>query len=208
MTDSPKIAIADIIEVVSAYYGVSPIAIRSRRKDTISTTARQVVCWFGCNRTEYSSGTIGSKINRDHSTVLHGRDKVEEMRADPEFRATLDGLEAAIIVAAQLRARRMIPTPAAIDPYEVARRVVEGGDRAAGMLSIAEIRAMCEALETEHQPHDELTQLRKSVADLVAARREVERARFSTGERAANVRLERALTALSKQLSTEVDSNA
>jgi len=52
--------------------------IRGPRKSSI-IIARHLYCWFAMNLSGKTSIEIGNSINRDHSTVLHARDKVQNM---------------------------------------------------------------------------------------------------------------------------------
>lgn len=204
MTSEPRITVADIVEAVAAHCRVSAIAIRSQRRDAATAHARHLVCWLACRLTECSTSTIGARLGgRDHTTILHGRDKIEALRADPAFVEEMDGIEAAIRAVAELRQRRLLPAPIAIDPLDVARRVADGDERTAGLVSIAEIAAVCKALDNARRDVD----LRRSAVDLVAAHREYQRARYSPGERHARNALERALEGLSKIISTTVESS-
>lgn len=211
MTDAPKITIGDIVEAVAAHYAMTPIAIRSPRQDSLVAQARHVVFWFAGAMTDLSNVAIGRALgDRDHATVLRGRERIADLRNDQAVRDVMDGIEAAIIVMARLRERKIVPAPRHIDPYEVAHRVATGDERAAGVLSIAEIAAVCEtleALQALHAPQFELHRLRQAAGEVVEARREQERALYSPAERSARARFECALKALSKQFSTnEVES--
>lgn len=148
MSDAPKITLADIIEAVSAHYGVSAALICSPRRESAIVHARHVVCWLARTLTHQSFASIGRRLgDRDHATIIYCYGKIEEMRADPAFREEMDGIEAAIRAVAELRERKIMRVTREIDPYAVARRVLEAGDRAAGMVTIAEITAMCAALD-------------------------------------------------------------
>lgn len=207
MSEQPHITIKDIIEAVALHYSVTPAAIRSSRKDGLVSRARHVVCWLAGRQTETTNMAIGRELHCDHSVAIRGRREIEELREqEPAIRDLLDGLEAATLAVATLRARQIIPPPRHIDAYEVAARVAVGGSRAAGMAAIAEIIAVCETLDSfAKQHHDRLRDdgLRSICAEVVEARAAAGRALYTPGEKHARARLERALDALLRELSEQ-----
>lgn len=150
-----KIQIADIVEACAAHYAVTPVAIRSSRRNHEVMEARHVACWFASALTEKSSVQIGKALgNRDPTTVIFASRKIEARRLDPAFRETMDGIEAAIRAAARLREMNAATPALAVDPREVARRILEGGERAASQASMAEIMALAEALAIEEDEEE------------------------------------------------------
>lgn len=207
MSDTPQITIADILEAVAAHYGLTPAAIRSSRRDGLVSRARHIVCWLAGLHTEATNMAIGRALHCDHTVAIRGRREIQELRAhDPAIGELLDGLAAAAIAVATLRARMVLPPPRHIDAFEAARRIVDGGNRAAGMASVAEIMAICETLESfadEQDDHRRRERLRGASAEVVEARAAVEKATYTAGERQARARLERALNALSNELAQQ-----
>ena len=77
-----KPTIADLIATTADLTGVAPELFTSPRKDRRTARARQLVMYLACRHTDLSLHAIGEALGgRDHSTVLHGRDKVESMLA-------------------------------------------------------------------------------------------------------------------------------
>ena len=78
-SERKEITVAYIIDVVSEHFGV-------RREDIISTKRsqnivypRQIVMYFAREMTNLSMKAIGEQIGgRDHSTVIHSIEKVED----------------------------------------------------------------------------------------------------------------------------------
>lgn len=79
-----KPTVPDLIAAASDLTGVAPELFTAARKDRRTARARQLVMYLACYHTDLSLSAIGQALGgRDHSTVLHGRDKVESMLADP-----------------------------------------------------------------------------------------------------------------------------
>lgn len=83
-----KPTVAELIAAASDVTSVAPELFTSPRKDRRTARARQLVMYLACHHTDLSLNAIGEALGgRDHSTVLHGRDKVESLltkSADPE----------------------------------------------------------------------------------------------------------------------------
>lgn len=83
-----RVSVDQIIEIVCRYYGVSTDALSSSsRKSTISMP-RQVAMFLARTETEASLPQIGAQLgNRDHTTILHGYEKVAALvETDPQLR--------------------------------------------------------------------------------------------------------------------------
>jgi len=63
-------------------FRVSPLALKSPRRNRRLAHARFFIAYWAIRRTMLSSTQIGRLLGgRDHTTVLHGRDKYRELRA-------------------------------------------------------------------------------------------------------------------------------
>ncbi len=83
-TRKTKPTIAELIAATSDITAVSPELFTAARKDRRTARARQIVMYLACHHTDLSLNAIGEALGgRDHSTVLHGRDKVESLLAQP-----------------------------------------------------------------------------------------------------------------------------
>jgi chromosomal replication initiator protein len=75
-----KPTVAELIAAASDLTGVAPELFTAARKDRRTARARQLVMYLACHHTDLSLSAIGQALGgRDHSTVLHGRDKVESL---------------------------------------------------------------------------------------------------------------------------------
>ncbi|MBY6243886.1 hypothetical protein, partial [Methylosinus sp. Sm6] len=99
--------------------------------------------------------------------------------------------------------RRVIGPLREIDPIAVAIRVAQGGARDAGRVSVDEIRAVCEALTDERHALLEARSLIAAAKEAAAALHEQRQARFTIREPSADVRVRKALEALSQQFESQ-----
>lgn len=83
-----------LIVRAAEHYGLSPKAVLANRRQTSIVRARWAVAWAAQHATEYSYPRIGRALGgRDHTTVMHGVRRAEEIRArDSAFRALTDEL--------------------------------------------------------------------------------------------------------------------
>ena len=80
-TDGNKNTITSnlILSVVAEHFGISTADILSQKKNKDIAYPRQIAMYLCCNMTGDSLQQIGKIIgDRDHSTVIHGRDKISE----------------------------------------------------------------------------------------------------------------------------------
>ncbi len=93
---SERVGVNEVIDVVCRYYGVQPDAMSgSSRKNAISQP-RQVAMFLSRTETDASLPQIGNHLgNRDHSTVLHGFDKIAAMvETDAQMRRDIMEIKA------------------------------------------------------------------------------------------------------------------
>jgi hypothetical protein len=77
----PSLAI--IMDVVCRHYEVTPLDIRSDRRTRNVILPRQIVMYLARHMTTQSYPWIGMKLGgRDHTTVLHGAEKIKGLRID------------------------------------------------------------------------------------------------------------------------------
>lgn len=88
-----------IKRVVARAYGLSVIDIESSRRTQPIVRPRQIVCYLSATMTRRSLPAIGRALgDRDHTTILHARDKIARLRAiDPVLDMKLEGLKAIIL---------------------------------------------------------------------------------------------------------------
>lgn len=75
MTSSSDVA--DILEVVSKITGVTPTELVSRRRQKEYVRARHIAIQLMIEMTDLSYVQIGSALNRDHTTVIYVKKKME-----------------------------------------------------------------------------------------------------------------------------------
>ncbi len=88
------ITVEFIVEVVAEHHNLTPAEIYSKDKSRNISYPRQIVMYLCRKLTELSVTEIGKSLgNRDHSTVLHGYDKVAgDIEKDISLRNTIDVL--------------------------------------------------------------------------------------------------------------------
>jgi chromosomal replication initiator protein len=75
-----ELSLENILNVVAAYFKISPEQITGKGKTVEVATARQIAMYIARHNTTYSLKTIGGFFGgRDHSTVIHSINKITEM---------------------------------------------------------------------------------------------------------------------------------
>lgn len=75
-----SITVDEIIEAVCQYYAVTPEEVRGPRRNQSFAVPRQMVMYLSRKLTSASLPKIGENLGgRDHTTVLHGCAKIEEL---------------------------------------------------------------------------------------------------------------------------------
>ena len=94
---SGTITIENIQKVVADHYNVSIADLKSKKKDRKFVIPRQISIYICCILTEYSTTEIGNEFGgRDHTTIMHARDKVENLlKTDPSMSSTVELLSRA-----------------------------------------------------------------------------------------------------------------
>jgi chromosomal replication initiation ATPase DnaA len=76
-----------ILKAVNEVTLISENDILSKNRLKEIVFARHLYCYFACEKTRYSLKSIGTFINRDHATVIHGNNKIlYELEYYPEVR--------------------------------------------------------------------------------------------------------------------------
>jgi len=84
----PVPSIGRLVDAAAAEFGITAAAILSPRRDASFVEARQVVMYLASAHLKRSLPTIGRCLNRDHTTVLHARDRIAaRIAAEPDFAA-------------------------------------------------------------------------------------------------------------------------
>lgn len=94
ISSNKKITINDIKEVTANYYNISLEDLVSKKKTKNIAYPRQVAMYIGRKLTDLSLPKLGEEFGgRDHSTVLHACNKIEEdMENSQEVKKSVDDL--------------------------------------------------------------------------------------------------------------------
>ncbi|MBM3190174.1 MAG: chromosomal replication initiator protein DnaA, partial [Chloroflexi bacterium] len=80
MRPTTKVGLAEIIAIVAGHFGLTPEDLTGRRRTQDIALARQVAMYLARELTEESYPQIGKALGgRDHTTVLHGCDKISAL---------------------------------------------------------------------------------------------------------------------------------
>jgi len=66
-----------ILRVICEINDVDIVDVKGKSRNKELVTARREYCYFTCNVSKKSMEKIGAKINKDHATVLHHKNKME-----------------------------------------------------------------------------------------------------------------------------------
>ena len=93
--DDRPLTVDDIIETVCNHFKVSSTAVAGRSRKREYVEARQVTMYLAQKYTKMPSSRIGKLVGgRDHSTVIHSCNQVEErMKLDSHFQSELTSIE-------------------------------------------------------------------------------------------------------------------
>jgi chromosomal replication initiator protein len=99
-TVSPQqaLSIEEIIDGVARFYHLEPDDLTGARRTKDLALARQVAMYLAREETSSSLVHIGVSLgNRDHTTVMHGHDKIErEIEEDDKLRREVLAIKAAL----------------------------------------------------------------------------------------------------------------
>ncbi|BAE49256.1 helix-turn-helix domain-containing protein [Paramagnetospirillum magneticum] len=142
---TPRLSIAFVQHQVAKAFGIDPRMMTSSQRAKKLARPRQVAMWIVARiMPSLSMPQIGRAFgNRDHTTVIHGVRKIEEMRGnDPAFAELVDGLRLSIVqqVTAQIGADQLAAERMAVcvaDAFEVAALTLARTDPEAAMRAFA-----------------------------------------------------------------------
>ena len=83
-----------IIESVSRYFSVSKQDLLSKKRHKDIVEARQICMYLACEYSrKYPLSYIGERFGRDHSTVIHAREKIKaDIKKNKALRVTVDDI--------------------------------------------------------------------------------------------------------------------
>lgn len=93
--DNHPLTVDEIVETVCSHFNVSPEDVSGKSRKRSLVVARQVSMYLAQKHTKMPAARIGKLVaGRDHSTVLHSCEKVEEMlKEDKEFSIAIEKIE-------------------------------------------------------------------------------------------------------------------
>lgn len=94
----PAADAAQIISVVAEHFGLSVDELVGSGRTRAVTGPRQIAMYLACQLTDETLPQIAKRFGRDHSTVVHARNKVaQQIRSDASTAPVVDSLKARVI---------------------------------------------------------------------------------------------------------------
>jgi hypothetical protein len=95
MTEPSKIPLSAIVKAVGEHFGVGAKDLLGESRHASVIMPRQIVYYLAVRLMTHKSTTgIGRELDRDHSTLIHGKNKISKMRKEvPELGAVISNLE-------------------------------------------------------------------------------------------------------------------
>lgn len=92
--ETRQITIDTIIDIVAEHFGITRADILSKKRNAEIAQPRQIVMYLCRDVLDLPYKSIGKSLGRDHSTVMHGIQSVEDaMSQYPEMQRTIDILK-------------------------------------------------------------------------------------------------------------------
>ena len=90
-----RVTIEEIVDAVAKEFGITSKILRSKTRKKEVALARQIAMYLARNIVGMSLKGIGTFFGgRDHSTVIHSIEKIEDMRTNPKISTVLRRIEA------------------------------------------------------------------------------------------------------------------
>lgn len=87
----PRVTVTDVLQTVSAVWGIAKVHIISQRRNRGVMRPRQAAYALACRLTTASLPQIGKAIGgRDHSSIVHGRNRMQPVLDRVEARIRPD----------------------------------------------------------------------------------------------------------------------
>lgn len=93
------ITVGDVLKAVSAVTWIPVETLRSHKRDSVTSCARQIAMYLADELTDMGRSHIARQMgNRDHTTVIYGCNRIaEKMKDDHELRGTVNMCRSRII---------------------------------------------------------------------------------------------------------------
>ena len=84
-----------VIDSVSKYFNISKNDLLSKKRQKEIAEARQICMYIACEHTKkYPLSYIGERFNRDHSTVIHAREKIkQDIKRDRMLKTKIEDIQ-------------------------------------------------------------------------------------------------------------------
>lgn len=94
MTDpTPRITITQIQQATAEHFGIPLHKLRGSQRMRKFVRPRQIAMYLACELTEKSLPQIGRIFDRDHTTIIHGRDLIADLaRYDRSIAKAIDDI--------------------------------------------------------------------------------------------------------------------
>lgn len=107
--DEPVVVrMAVVLKVVSRYFNVTVTAMTSTARKIEIINARHMAMYVGKTLTDLSFPQVGAWFDRDHTTVMHAYQKIDELvKTNPKIKEHVDNITAMCLSDARLEQARM-----------------------------------------------------------------------------------------------------
>lgn len=86
-----KVSVDDIIKAVANHYNLSFADVKGKKRTKNIMMPRQIAMYIAREITEYSTTELGAEFNKDHTTVMHACQKIEEaIKNDPQLDSNIE----------------------------------------------------------------------------------------------------------------------
>ncbi|WP_422446243.1 chromosomal replication initiator protein DnaA [Thermoanaerobacterium sp. DL9XJH110] len=94
-----KVTVAQILEIVGNHFSIKVEDFKSKKRTKDLAFSRQIAMYLCSELTDLSLPKIGEEFGgRDHTTVIHARDKIaQDMATDPQLSLLIDNLKKKIL---------------------------------------------------------------------------------------------------------------
>lgn len=86
-----NVSIDDIIKAVANHYNLSFADVKGKKRTKNIMMPRQIAMYIAREITEYSTTELGAEFNKDHTTVMHACQKIEEsIKNDSQLESNIE----------------------------------------------------------------------------------------------------------------------
>lgn len=86
-----NVSIDDVIKAVANHYNLSFADVKGKKRTKNIMMPRQIAMYIAREMTEYSTTELGAEFNKDHTTVMHACQKIEEaIKNDSQLESNIE----------------------------------------------------------------------------------------------------------------------